>query len=106
MKINKKALGAGAAGFALTIASGTGIAMAVGSDSPDATSPAATSTQSVAGSEATEVADVSEINDGPDQGPDANASEPGHQDANEAGEASDVNEAAEAPEGNEATETD
>ena len=33
-----------------------------------------------------ETAEVGETADGPDQGPDANPNEPGHQDANETGE--------------------
>jgi len=36
--------------------------------------------------DATEVEGVEEANDGPNQGPDANPSEPGHQDADETGE--------------------
>jgi len=36
--------------------------------------------------DAIEVEGVEEANDGPDQGPDANPNEPGHQDADEAGE--------------------
>ncbi len=36
--------------------------------------------------DATEAEGVEEANDGPNQGPDANPNEPGHQDADEAGE--------------------
>jgi len=36
--------------------------------------------------DATEVEGAEEANDGPDQGPDANPNEPGHQDADETGE--------------------
>ena len=36
--------------------------------------------------DATEVEGAEEANDGPDQGPDANPNEPGHQDADESGE--------------------
>jgi hypothetical protein len=45
-------------------------------------------TQSVVQSDGDgEVNDATEINDGPDQGPDANPNQPGHQDADETGEA-------------------
>ncbi len=37
--------------------------------------------------DAAEVEGTEEANDGPDQGPDANPNEPGHQDADESGEA-------------------
>jgi type IV secretory pathway TrbF-like protein len=36
--------------------------------------------------DATEAPETEEANDGPDQGPDANPNEPGHQDADESGE--------------------
>ena len=48
--------------------------------------------------DATEVEGVEEASDGPDQGPDANPNEPGHQDADETGET----EAAEGAESEEA----
>jgi hypothetical protein len=52
-------------------------------------------------------AEVGETADGPDQGPDANANEPGHQDANETGEADEApgTEKADGAEGAEGAET-
>ncbi len=49
--------------------------------------------------EAPEGSEAAETDDGPNVGPDANPNEPGHQDADESGEA-------EGPEGSEAAETD
>ena len=50
------------------------------------------------GRDATEVEGAEEANDGPDQGPDANPNEPGHQDADESGETEGVEGSAEGAE--------
>ncbi len=47
--------------------------------------------------DATEVEGAEEADDGPDQGPDANPNEPGHQDADETGEAEGAEEANDGP---------
>ncbi|MGK2880604.1 MAG: hypothetical protein ACSLE6_07345 [Mycobacterium sp.] len=49
--------------------------------------------------DATEVEGAEEANDGPDQGPDANPNEPGHQDADESGETEGAEGAEEANDG-------
>ncbi len=49
--------------------------------------------------DATEVEGAEETNDGPNQGPDANPNEPGHQDADETGEAEGAEGAEEANDG-------
>ena len=49
--------------------------------------------------DATEIEGAEEANDGPDQGPDANPDEPGHQDADESGEAEGPEGAEEANDG-------
>ena len=60
--------------------------------------PAPIVQQSDGDGEVNDATEVEEANDGPDQGPDANPNEPGHQDADEAGET----EAAEGAESEEA----
>ncbi len=75
-----------------------GVMTAQADNTPAHQSPANLSVQNSGADEA------EETSDGPDQGADANPNEPGHQDANESGEA-DGPDGAEGPEGDEAEET-
>jgi hypothetical protein len=82
----KRTLAVVSAGVVIVALGGTGVALASGNSGPDKP-PTSAST----GSE-------TELNDGPNQGPDANPNEPGHQDANEAQDATESKDAAEGPE--------
>ena len=76
----------------IAVLGGTGVAMAANSPAP--VSPATTiitsdvptpdTAKATSPGEATETVDAPEGSDGADKGPDANLSEPGHQDDNEA----------------------
>ena len=92
MRITKKqAIAAAAAGSVIALLGSTGIAVAASSD----TAPSAPGVSSSTISDpATTVLPGSEIaaegvDDGADQGPDANPNEPGHQDADEADDATE-----------------
>jgi len=88
MRTNKKqTMAVAAAGTVLAILGGTGIAMAAdnGSTGPSSPAPASTTLTPAAGTET----GVEGTDDGADQGPDANPNEPGHQDANEADDATE-----------------
>ena len=79
----KRTLAVVSAGVVIAALGGTGVALASGNSGPDKP-PTSAST----GSE-------TEVNDGPNQGPDANPNEPGHQDANEAQDSNDAPDATE-----------
>jgi len=103
MKINKKySVAAATAAVSLALLGGTGIAMAAGNGAPSA--PVTTS--AVVSPEPSTAAPDSAVEtaDGVDQGPDANATEPGHQDANEANDPAEASDATEGPEAADAAE--
>lgn len=103
MKINKKySVAAATAAVSIALLGGTGIAMAAGNGAP--TAPVTTSTVATPDSSTAAQESVVETSDGVDQGPDANATEPGHQDANQANDPSEASDAAEGPDGADTTE--
>lgn len=86
LKRNAAVVGAGA--IIATLGLG-GVMSAQASSTP---APAHTQVQKTSGGE--RAGETAETNDGADVGPDANPNEPGHQDANEKGEAAGENESA------------
>ena len=89
MRITKKqTMAAVAAGILVAVAGGTGVAVAAGNPTPG---PVTVASTNAPGSPATAIVPAADetTSDGADQGPDADATEPGHQDANEADDTSE-----------------
>lgn len=64
-----------------------GLGGAIAAQASDTTAPIVQqSDRAGEAGDATQVKGAEEVNDGPDQGPDADPNEPGHQDADESGE--------------------
>ena len=99
----KKTMAAVAAGVLVAVAGGTGVAVAAGNPTPG---PVTVASTNAPGSPATAIVPAADetTSDGADQGPDADATEPGHQDANEADDTSEGPETA-ADDASEAADT-
>ncbi|MHB1210763.1 MAG: hypothetical protein ACYC0W_00680 [Candidatus Nanopelagicales bacterium] len=93
MRITKKqTMAAAAAGALVAVLGGTGVAMAAGNATPGPGT--VTSIDAPAAPTTTVVPEAEQAGDGADQGPDANATEAGHQDANGADDATEGPESA------------